>query len=37
MCSLKLPESLREPGGEDYVFTAIADVAERSLDRKSVV
>jgi hypothetical protein len=30
MCSLKLPDSLREPGGEDAVFTAIADVAERS-------
>jgi hypothetical protein len=30
MCSLKLPESLREPAGEDAVFTAIADVAERS-------
>jgi hypothetical protein len=30
MCSLKLPESLRDPSGEDAVFTAIADVAERS-------
>jgi hypothetical protein len=30
MCSLKLPESLREPRSEDAVFTAIADVAERS-------